>query len=138
MLKASLNLIPFLLAAAATVAAEGERTPGVILFVGDGMGVSPILGFAAGTDGQPLTDTAGLAYTTLGYANGPGGRRPETELDPTDLDYRQRATHPMLSETHSGEDVPAYATGPGADGVGGVMDQHELHAVMRAALFGKR
>ena len=99
---------------------------------------NPILGYAAGEDGRALRDAAGVAYTTLGYANGPGARRPETELDPTDPDYRQRATHPMLSETHAGEDVPAYATGPGADGVGGVMDQHELHAVMRAALFGER
>ena len=98
---------------------------------------NPILGYAAGEDGQPLTDTAGVAYTTLGYANGPGARRPETELDPTDPNYRQRSTHPMLAETHAGEDVPAYATGPGADGVGGVMDQHELYAVMRAALFGE-
>ena len=150
MLRASLNLIPFLLAAASTVAEEGERTRGVILFVGDAdhshtltiAGYSargnPILGYAAGEDGNVLRDAAGVAYTTLGYANGPGARRPETELDPTDPDYRQRATHPMLSETHAGEDVPAYATGPGADGVRGVMNQHELHAVMRAALFGKR
>ena len=79
----------------------------------------------------------GVPYTTLGYANGPGARRPETELAPTDPDYRQRATHPMLAETHAGEDVPAYARGPGAEGVRGVMDQHELHAVMRAALFGE-
>ena len=43
----------------------------------------------------------------------------------------------MLSETHAGEDVPAYARGPGAEGVRGVMDQHELHAVMRGALFGE-
>ena len=43
----------------------------------------------------------------------------------------------MLSETHAGEDVPAYATGPGPGEVGGVMDQYELHAVMRAALFGE-
>ena len=99
---------------------------------------NPILGYAAGKDGEPFTDALGVAYTTLGYANGPGARRPETELDPTDPNYRQRATHPMLAETHAGEDVPAYATGPGADGVGGVMDQHELHAVMRAALFGER
>ncbi len=98
---------------------------------------NPILGYAAGVDGKPLTDAAGVAYTTLGYANGPGARRPDAELDPTDPDYRQRATHPMLAETHAGEDVPAYATGPGADGVGGIMDQHELHAVMRAALFGE-
>lgn len=96
---------------------------------------NPILGFAAGEDGRPLTDAAGVAYTTLGYANGPGARRPETELNPMDPDYRQRATHSMPAETHAGEDVPAYATGPGADGVGGVMDQHELHAVMRAVLF---
>ena len=54
----------------------------------------------------------------------------------TDPNYRQRATHPMLAETHAGEDVPAYAIGPGADRVGGVMDQYELHAVMHAALFG--
>lgn len=98
---------------------------------------NPILGYAAGEDGEPFTDNAGVAYTTLGYANGPGARRPQSELDPSDPNYRQRATHPMLSETHAGEDVPAYATGPAADGVGGVMDQHELHAVMRAALFGE-
>ena len=96
---------------------------------------NPILGFAAGMDGTPLKDAAGVPYTTLGYANGPGARRPESELDPTDADYRQRATHPMLAETHAGEDVPAYAMGPAAGGVGGVMDQYELHAVMRAALF---
>lgn len=96
---------------------------------------NPILGYAAGADGRPLTDLAGVAYTTLGYANGPGARRAEPELDPVHPDYRQRATHPMRSETHAGEDVPAYATGLGADGVGGVMDQHELHTVMRAALF---
>ena len=98
---------------------------------------NPILGFAAGKDGRPLRDAAGVAYTTLGYANGPGAERPETELAPTDPDYRQRATHPLLAETHAGEDVPAYAVGPGAHHIGGVMDQHELHAVMRAALFGE-
>ena len=96
---------------------------------------NPILGFAGGADGTPLKDAAGVAYTTLGYANGPGARRAATELAPTDRDYRQRATHPMLAETHAGEDVPAYAAGLGSDGVGGVMDQHELHAVMRTALF---
>ena len=31
--------------------------------------------------------------------------------------------------------MPAYARGRGAEGVRGVMDQHELHGVMRAALF---
>ena len=41
MLRALSNLIPFLLTAA-TMAGEGERKRGVILFVGDGMGVSTV------------------------------------------------------------------------------------------------
>lgn len=98
---------------------------------------NPILGFATGEDGNPQKDAEGVAYTTLGYANGPGARRPEEELAPDDPDYRQRATHLMISETHAGEDVAAYAEGPNAEGVHGVMDQHELHGVMRAALFGE-
>ena len=102
---------------------------------------NPILGYAAGSDGKPQRDLRGVPYTTLGYANGPGGdaRTPakdDARPDPTAPGYRQRATHPMLAETHAGEDVPAYAVGVGAQGVRGVMDQHELHGVMRAALFG--
>lgn len=98
---------------------------------------NPILGFVQDRSGEPMTDTDGVAYTTLGYANGPGATRPETELAPTDVNYRQRATHPLASETHAGEDVPAYALGVGAEGVGGVMDQHELHGVMRNVLFDR-
>ena len=99
---------------------------------------NPILGYAAGADGKPQRDMRGVAYTTLGYANGPGAlRNAEEDAAPTDPSYRQRATHPLRSETHAGEDVPAYALGLGAEGVRGVMDQHELHGVMRAALFGE-
>lgn len=97
---------------------------------------NPILGFAANADGEAMRDIAGVPYTTLGYANGPGARRPDEELAPTDPAYLQRAGYPLLAETHSGEDVAAYALGIGADGIGGVMDQHELHAVMHRALFG--
>lgn len=99
---------------------------------------NPILGFAADAAGEPQKDGEGAPYTTLGYANGPGALRGGEELAPTDPNYRQRATHPMLAETHAGEDVPAYAYGVNAAGVAGVMDQHELHAVMREALFGPR
>ena len=35
-----------------------------------------------------------------------------------------------------GEDVPAYACGVNTDRVAEVLDQHELHAVMREAMFG--
>lgn len=99
---------------------------------------SPILGFAKGPLGVPMRDENGVAYTTLGYANGPGAlpRAEEGDQDPTSPNYLQRALHPLLSETHGGEDVAAYALGVGAERVRGVMDQHELHGVMRAALFG--
>ena len=98
---------------------------------------NPILGFATSAVGAPLRDANGVAYTTLGYANGPGAWRADVdESQPTHPDYRQRALHPLAGETHSGEDVPAYAWGIGADGVRGVMEQNELHGVMRAALFG--
>lgn len=99
---------------------------------------NPILGYAANAAGEALTDATGTPYTTLGYANGPGAERGEGGLLPTDPDYRQTATHPMAAETHAGEDVPAYAYGVNASRVGGVMDQHELHAVMHEALFGAR
>ena len=99
---------------------------------------NPILGFVVDGEGRPATDDRGVPYTTLGYANGPGAERPaDGELAPTDPNYLQRALHPMRSETHAGEDVPAYARGPGAAGIRGVMDQHELHAAMRRALFAE-
>ena len=97
---------------------------------------NPILGFAADAAGEALKDASGTPYTTLGYANGPGAERGAEELEPTDPDYRQTATHPMAAETHAGEDVPAYAYGVNAGRIGGVMDQNELHAVMHEALFG--
>ena len=100
---------------------------------------NPILGFVADAEGIAAADDAGSPYTTLGYANGPRAvlvDEEDEELAPTHPNYRQRATHPRALETHAGEDVPAYALGIGAEGIRGVMDQHELHAVMRAALFG--
>ena len=95
---------------------------------------NPILGHAA-VAGEPLLDARRRPFTTLSYANGPGFRSVEIEdADPLAPDYRQAATWPLASETHAGEDVAAYATGPGADGLRGVMDQDELHDVLRGAL----
>ena len=97
---------------------------------------NPILGLVAGADGKPRKDMAGNTYTTLGYANGPGAiKGAQGDIEPTHPNYRQRATYPLYLESHAAEDVAAYALGRGADGVRGVMDQHELHGVMRAALF---
>ncbi len=100
---------------------------------------NPILGKAALADGRVMPDGNGNPYTTLGYANGPGAlnlAEDRSNVDTEDPDYRQPAAIPMTIETHAGEDVAAYATGPNADAVQGVMEQDRLFAVMFSALFG--
>ncbi|XP_058466142.1 alkaline phosphatase-like [Malaya genurostris] len=70
-----------------------------------------------------ISDLDHLPYTTLSYANGPGydetynPNNPAERLNVSDLDftlYNQRypATVPMNAETHGGEDVCVYASGP--------------------------
>ncbi len=102
---------------------------------------NPILGKVTLADGRFLPDEDGRPYTTLTYANGPGARgvAPDlTDVNTAALDYRQRATVPMPAETHAGEDVAAYATGPGAALLRGVMEQNEIYRVLRAGLFGQQ
>lgn len=111
---------------------------------------NPILGLVKdvpAVDGDPTElslDKLGLPYTTLGYANGPGWRdavasgqkRPDlTAVDTGALDYLQEATVPLSSETHAGEDVAIYASGPKAHLVHGSMEQNWIYHVMKAA-FG--
>ncbi|AYH43008.1 alkaline phosphatase [Azoarcus sp. DN11] len=92
----------------------------------------------------PTRDKLGLPYTTLGYQNGPGWRdaiatgqkRPNLNgVDTTALDYLQEAAVPLSSETHAGEDVAIFASGPKAYLVRGVMEQNWIYHVMRDA-FG--
>jgi alkaline phosphatase len=102
---------------------------------------NPILGLVVPPAGEDATDAEGRPYTTLGYANGPGYRselEDLTEVDTLALDYRQVATVPMAAETHGGEDVAAYAVGPEAEGVRGVMEQNSLFDVMQRALMPER
>lgn len=98
---------------------------------------NPILGKVETPLGDLARDAQGRPYTTLGYANGPG-HRPTiadlTEVDTTEPNYQQVATLPMESETHSGEDVAAYARGPEAERIRGVMEQNLLFQVMHDAL----
>lgn len=123
---------------------------------------NPILGkvvHPGHADTDYARDLLGLPYTTLGYANGPGypgasdkqpagakrfehrpgrvepgaGRPNLANVDTTDPDHLQESTMPMESETHGGEDVAIYATGPGAHLVRGVMEQNAIFHVMRAA-----
>lgn len=81
----------------------------------------------------------GKPYTTLGYHNGPGPQRTPDSPALTDNEvqspnYQQQTAVPMDYETHSGEDVPLYAHGPGAHRVKGVMEQDEIHDVMLRAM----
>jgi alkaline phosphatase len=119
---------------------------------------NPILGKAA-VDGVPQHDALGLPYTTLSYANGPGwtggfqrkemldterttpaaylggALRPDlTTIDTTAPGYMQEATVPMGSETHAGEEVGIYASGPYAHLFRGVMEQNTIFHVMTTAL----
>jgi alkaline phosphatase len=113
--------------------------------------------------GEPAgfsTDALGLPYTTLGYQNGAGysgatdeqpegakrvtrsvagqqgireGRPDLSEVDTAAPDYLQETTVPMRSETHSAEDVPVYAGGPGAHLFHGVQEQsYVYHAIVEA------
>jgi alkaline phosphatase len=106
-------------------------------------------------------DRLGLPYTTLGYANGPGytgasaeqaegskryphsnrgqagitrGRADLSSIKTVDPFYMQESSVPLASETHSGEDVPVYASGPGAHLFHGVQEQNFIFHVMVEAL----
>lgn len=88
-------------------------------------------------------------YTTLSYANGLGyhtgvagddvyatpvqaGRIEDmTAVDTTDANFHQEATVPLAGgETHAGEDVAIYATGPGSHLFQGVLEQNVIFHVM--------
>lgn len=92
-----------------------------------------------GNSPAPSKAGDGMPYTTLGYQNGPGavsGARADlSSVDTTALGYLQQAVVPMGSETHAGEDVAIYATGPKAYLVRGSMEQNWIYHVMKEA-FG--
>ena len=112
---------------------------------------NPILGkvVAAGETELTLAED-GLPYTTLGYANGRGfrhlgdetnadrgyahaprsGRADLSDVDTTQTGYHQEALVPLESETHAGEDVAVYASGPGAYLVSGTLEQNLLFHIM--------
>ena len=106
---------------------------------------NPILGKVdAGLEGGELKGLDGKPYTTLSYASGQTGCRLEdgepdctredlSDVDTTDKDFRQPSLVPMYSETHGGDDVAIFATGPGSELVSGVMEQNEIFHVMGRA-----
>ncbi|MDO6558445.1 alkaline phosphatase [Paraglaciecola chathamensis] len=112
---------------------------------------NPILGKVVnvGAD-EPAMAADDMPYTTLGYTNGLGfrnlgdetdadatysleiaaGRQDLTDVDTTSTGYHQEALVPLSSETHSGEDVGIYASGPAALLVNGTNEQSVLYHIM--------
>ena len=102
---------------------------------------------------KPMLAIDNLPYTTLGYANGRGhrhlgmetdadecydgpvfaGRVNLTEMDTTQPGFFQESLVPLESETHSGEDVAIYASGPGAHLISGSNEQTIIFHVMNHA-----
>ncbi|PMQ06825.1 Alkaline phosphatase H [Dyella sp. AD56] len=102
-------------------------------------------------------DAAGKPYTTLGFANGPGyigasdtqsegsktfphsahdysyatkGRPDLTKAKTNEPDYMQESILPMKAETHGGEDVAIFASGPGAAAFHGELEQNAIFHVI--------
>ena len=115
---------------------------------------NPILGKVVdvGTN-EFAKDANGLPYTTLGYANGPGfhdfgdesnadvvysvkpfgGRTDLSAIDTKSPGFHQETLIPKSYETHSGEDVAIYASGPGAYLVSGTQEQNAIFHIINFA-----
>ena len=116
---------------------------------------NPILGLVVGI-GQdtPTLAADGRPYTTLSYANGAGMRdfgalaspdaaprqagaarsegRDLAEIDTEAPGFFQEALVPIPGETHSGDDVAVYASGPGADTLPAVIEQDAIFDLLNA------
>ena len=112
---------------------------------------NPILGLVVENDvtGEPQAtgalDMNGTAYTTLGYANGPGAvaGQPRSLPDVGNSTVYQSMVpviHSRIdgaldySATHGGEDVALYGIGVGSERVGGVIEQNRVFDMVVAAL----
>ena len=106
---------------------------------------NPILGLVrsvdrttGGPEADPVLDEDGKPYTTLGYQNGPNVREADSEVLTDNIvqapDYMQQTAVRLGSETHAGEDVALFATGPGADRFAGVMEQDEIGLILEDLL----
>lgn len=113
---------------------------------------NPILGkVVAIGETEPTLASDDMPYTTLGYTNGKGfhdlgddvsdadeigdfdavtGRVDLSDVDTTSSGFHQEALVPLSSETHSGEDVAVFASGPGAHLVNGNYEQSLIFHVM--------
>ncbi|XP_032820289.1 alkaline phosphatase-like [Petromyzon marinus] len=94
---------------------------------------NPILGLVD----TEVSDVDYLPFTTLAYANGPGHSTRRDIVDTAADDYRVKSAVPRTRETHSGEDVPVFASGPMAHLLRGVQEQtYVAHVIRYAACLG--
>jgi alkaline phosphatase len=113
---------------------------------------NPILGFLRPIEGGEgrtnldaegnVLDQLGRPVPTLGYANGPvevraGTRTLNSARAPTDPDFLQPKTFLFGSETHGGEDVALYGSGPGSALVSGTLEQNSIFHIITRALGWK-
>ncbi|XP_062559247.1 alkaline phosphatase 4-like [Armigeres subalbatus] len=101
-----------------------------------------ILGFASRPDKEP--------YETISYANGPGFKThrvngtsdqlsnlgtwiPVETMDRSAVNYHHLSGFYLSDETHGGEDVAVFATGPGSSLVRGTFEQNYIAYVMSYA-----
>ncbi|XP_037561915.1 alkaline phosphatase, tissue-nonspecific isozyme [Dermacentor silvarum] len=87
------------------------------------------------------SDVNHLPFTVITYGNGPGfstSKENFTNEEVAKPDYVQRSAFPLKQETHGGEDVAVYATGPWAHLYTGVHDQSYIpHVMAHAACIGR-
>lgn len=114
------------------------------------------LGGEDGDRSQYARDLNGQPYTTLSYANGPGytgasnaqpagpkkfnhepssvepvqGRPDLTHVDTEAPSYMQESLVPLKAETHGGEDVGIWATGPGSQAFRGTLEENVIYHVI--------
>ncbi|MGV8922317.1 MAG: alkaline phosphatase [Thermomonas sp.] len=145
------------------VTADHSHTLGFVGYPTRGNPILGKVKGSSGEEGAPAQyarDATGLPYTTLSYSNGPGyagatsqqpegpksfehdpkgfqparGGRPDlTAVDTEAPDYLQEALLPTRSETHGGDDVGIWASGPGSSAVRGSVEQNTIfHFLLQA------
>lgn len=87
---------------------------------------------------EPDIALDGSTYTTLGYYNGPGAGNRTANVtnipESVDLEYKQQTLVPLESETHGGQDVAVWASGPDARLATGQYEQNYIFFVFSHAL----
>lgn len=145
----ALNEVAELSEAVAAAMAKTDPADTLILVTADhshgltlsgGSRSTSVLGLLPGTEDDPATALDGKPVSILMYATGPGApatgeARPDlTKIDTADPDQRMLAAVPLSSAAHTGEDIAAYARGPGSSRLRGLMDHPGVFQVMREAM----